>query len=336
MNFMEKEHSYKKFDKDLKAGKIKNVLLLYGKEQYLVKWSVDGILKKYVSDECRVFDFSEIDPEKASFDDIVQNCETLSMFSEKRIVCMPGFPQDEERLAEYIKKIPDTCILIITAEKADKRKKLYKEIAALGDTYDFEPLDERTLKSFIEKRFTSFGKTVKPHVTGEFIRRSGYFLKETEYTLFNIENEIKKIAAHCDGDEIGLSDVLEVLSADADTFIFSLIEAVGRNEKDEAFKLLHNLISSGTGFVPILSLLASQFETILDVKEMKEEGKSQGQMHSMLGIHEYRIKKAAAFSSSFSTAQLKNILKKIYQADKDIKTGMMEPVLSLEVMISEI
>lgn len=333
---MDKEHAYKKFESDLKAGNIKNVLLLYGKEQYLVKWAVDMLVKKYVDSECRVFDYHVLDPEKTTPDDIVENCETLSFFSEKRVVHLPGFDEDDKRLSDYIKNIPDTCLLVLTSEKADKRKKLYKEAVSHGAAYDFGPLDEHVLKTFIEKRFALLGKKIKPNVTAELIGLSGYYLKETEYTLFNMENEIKKIAAHADGDEIMISDVLGALSGDVETYVFSLIDAVGMGRKEEAFKLLYNILSSGSSIFLILSLLASQYETILEVKELREEGKLTAQMQSILGVHEFRIRKAAGAEGSYSKAGLKEILKKIYQVEKDIKTGLMEQVLALEVLISEI
>jgi DNA polymerase-3 subunit delta len=345
---MEKQHSYKKIEKDLKEGSIKNVLLLYGKEQYLVKWAADAASGKYVEDEYKAFDFFVIEPEKATADGIIESCETLSMFSEKRVVYLPdftpisggklkNFPETEEKLlAEYIKDIPDTCLLIISSGNADKRKKLYKEIVSYGGAYDFEPLDEATLKSFIIKRFGLRGKSVKSSVLSEFIVQSGYFHKEADYTLYNLENEINKIAAHCDSDEVQLSDVLAVISGDAETNIFAMIDAASRKKKEEAFRLLYNLLGSDASVFQILSLLASQFETVLEVKELKDEGKRLADMQSVLNIHEFRIKKAASVCDSYSTGRLRDILKKVYQVERDVKTGAMEQVLALEVLISEL
>lgn len=345
---MEKEHHYKKFENDLKNGIIKNVLLLYGKEQYLVKWAISAVVKKYVNDEYRVFDFFEIDPEKATASDIIESCETLSLFSERRVVCLPGFApvsegklknfseQDEKLLADYMNEIPDTCILIMTSEKIDGRRKLCKEIASRGGAYNFEPLDERTLRAFIEKHFNLEGKNIKASVIGELIACSGYFHKETGYTLFNLENEIKKISAHCEGDEISLSDVLEAVSGDDETYIFALIDAIGRNEKPEAFRLLHNIIGSGSDYYRILSLIASHFEIILEFKELKEEGKPLSQMQRVLGVHEFRLRKAAGTAGLYSKTKLKKILKEIYQIEKMHKTGVMDPVLALEILISEV
>ena len=345
---MEKPHAYKIFEKDLKDGSIKNVLLLYGKEQYLVKWSFDAAVKKYVSADCKAFDFFEMDSEKATVDGIVENCETLSMFSEKRVVSLPGFSlisgekhkniteSDEKLLAEYIKNVPDTCLLVITSESADKRRKLYKEIALCGSAYDFGPLDEYTLKSFVEKRFAQRGKSIKASAVGEFIRRSGYFNRDSDYTLFNVENEIEKIAAHCDGAEIQIADIVQVIAGDIETNIFAMADAAGRNRKGEVFRLLHNLLGAEENVFHILALLASQFEMMLEVKEMKAEGKTRAAMQRILNVQEFRIKKAASAAELYDISRLRDALKKIYQVEVNIKSGFMDNTLALEILLSEI
>jgi DNA polymerase-3 subunit delta len=345
---MEKQHAYRKIEHDLKNEELKNVVLLFGKEQYLVKWAVDSIVKKYVNDECKAFDFFEISSEQAMLSNIVESCETLSMFSEKRVVLLSDFAlisgdklknipdDDEKRLIEYLKEIPGTCILIITSESADKRKKLYKEIASCGNAYEFETLDERSLKGFVEKRFTALGKRIRTSVVDEFINHSGYFHKEADYTLYNLVNEIKKISAHASGDEILLSDVLAVVSGDIETNIFAMIDAASRNKKDEAFQMLYNILGSGGNIFQVLALMASQFEIMLEVKEMREEGKNLAQMQSVLNIHEFRIKKAMSVCNAYSVSQLKDILQRIYQVERNIKTGLMEQTLAFEVMLSQI
>ena len=345
---MEKQHAYKTFEKDIKDGSIKNVLLLCGKEQYLVKWALNVALKKYINDDYKAFDFFEIDSEKATLELIIENCETLSMFSDKRIVYMPDFQlisggklknipeSDEKLLTEYIKNIPDTCLLVITADSADKRKKLYKEIVQYGNVYDFEPLDMRALRSFIEKRFNQLGKAVKASVVDDFIERSGYFHRESDYTLYNLLNEVKKIAAHCDADEVSAADVIEVISGNIEINIFAMIDAVGRNKKDEAFRLLYNLLGSDGNVFQILALLSAQFEMMLEIKEMKAGGMTPSEIQRFLDVQEFRIKKADSAAGLYSIPRLRAILKKIYQVEINIKTGLMDQNLALEIMISEI
>ena len=339
---MEREHPYKKFENDLKAGRVKNILLLFGKEQYLVKWAVGAILKKYVKDECRAFDYFEIGPDSVTMESIVENCETLSMFSEKRVIRlvdfggkMKGFAEaDEKLLAEYLKSIPPSCLLVITSENIDKRKKLYKEIVSHGDAYDFDRLDERSLKNFIVKRFNSMGKKISAPSIEELIRQSGYFHKEADYTLYNIENEIKKIAGHADGDEIMVSDILEVISGDIETNVFAMIDAVSGDRKEDALRLLYNILDSDGSVFQVVALLASQFEIILKVKEMKAEGMRFGEIQAMLNAHEFRVRKALEAADLYPVARLRDTLTKIYQVERDVKSGLLDGTLALEVLIS--
>ncbi|MCL1809449.1 MAG: DNA polymerase III subunit delta [Clostridiales bacterium] len=344
---MEKEHAYQRIQRDIKNGSIKNAVLLYGKEQYLVKWSVDVIVKKYVGDGHRAFDFFQVDAENTTAAGIIDNCETFSMFSEKRVVCvtdflpvsggkLKSFPEQEtKRLADYIKKIPDSCLLVITSKSVDKRLKLYKEMNTAGSAYDFEPLDEPALKSFIEKRFKGLGKTIKSGTLRELISCSGYYNKESGYTLYNFDNDIRKIAAHCDGGEVLPKDVHETVTGDVESGVFTLIDAIGRNDKGSAFRLLHNVLGSGGSFYYILALLVSQFEIILEIRELLDEGKLTWQIPGILGANEYRIKKAAPIAELYSKARIKDILKKVYQVEFSTKAGEIDPVLALEVLISE-
>lgn len=342
------EHAYKRIDKDIKSNSVKNLLLLYGREDFLIRWAVDALVKKYVNDACRDMDFSKLDGTSATFEQIRNDCETLPFLSQRRVVLIDdfklieggktkGFGEEEEKLlAGYLKDIPENCLLIITSENADKRKKLFKSISESGGVYEFCELDEKSLKSYIEKRFKEAGKTARPSVVAELIAASGYYDKDTDYTLYNLENDIKKAIAYNESAEIGMEAVENTISGNMDTNVFAMIDSLGRDRKDEAYQLLHNLLVSGEQVYKLLALLCSHFEIILSVKELKEEGKSFPEMKEILGIHEFRIKKAFSFADKYSLSSLRKILQKTYEIDRNIKTGLLESSLALELFIAEI
>ncbi len=343
-----KEHSYKKIDKEIKCNSIKNLLLFYGKEEFLIHWAVNTLIKKFVNKASRELDFFKLDGTAATFDQIRNNCETLPFLSEKRILLVSDFKlieggktkgineEEEKLLANYLKNLPEHCMLIITSQGADKRKKLFKTISEFGSTYDFGELDEKALKSYIEKRFKEFGKTAKSSVITQFITASGYYDKDTDYTLYNLENDIKKAIAYNEGAEIGMETIANTISGNMDTNVFSMIDSISRDRKDEAYQMLHNLLVSGEKEYKLLALLCSHFEIILSVKEMKEEGKSFSEMKDILGIHEFRIKKALMFADKYTVLRLRKILQKTYEIDKNIKTGLLESSLALELFIAKI
>lgn len=344
----EKEHAFQTIAKDLKSDNIGPVIALFGREQYLVNWSCNQIVNKYINLSCKELDLSILEGERITIDSIKEACETFTMMSVKRVVIVKEFSilegkkvkgfteHDESELSDYIKHVPEGCILIFTANSVDKRKKIYKSISDNGKVYDFKVLSDRALKSFVEKRFKSAGKFAKTSIINEFIKNSGYFHKEANYTLYNVENDIRKIIAYSENDEILLSDVREIVSKSLETNVFTMLDAISIGRKNEAYVLLNSLLSAGESVYMILSLLASQFETILEVKEMLEEGKNQSQIHGILKIHEYRIKKAMSFAGKYSVTNLKKILTKVYEIDRSIKTGALEPNLALELFIAQI
>ena len=168
------------------------------------------------------------------------------------------------------------------------------------------------------------------------IADSGYGNKEIDYNLYNLENDIKKVIAHSDGEEIVSSDVALTISTNLETNVFAMLDAISRNRKDEAYRLLHNLLVSGEGVYRLLALISSQLELILEVKEMREEGLKPPQMQKILGVHEFRIKKAMSVTEKYSREGLKRILSKAYEIDGNIKNGLLEQTLALELFIAEI
>ena len=46
--YREKEHAFITIGKDIKAGKIPSLVLLCGKEEYLIRWYTDALIRKYV------------------------------------------------------------------------------------------------------------------------------------------------------------------------------------------------------------------------------------------------------------------------------------------------
>jgi DNA polymerase-3 subunit delta len=345
---MSVEHDFKRIKKDIKADKIKSPILFYGREDYLTKWAISSIVDKYVASSFIEMNFSRITATGITFIELMNQCETLPIMSNRRVVVIEGFSPlagqklkgfsdaDELNLADYLKSIPETCLLIFTGQTVDKRRKLYKTINEYGCCYEFKELDVSSLKKFIRKRFNDAKKNIKPSLVNQIIEMSGYYDKDSDYTLYNLDNDLRKVIAHSRGDEIKTEDVMNCISGNIEKDIFAMIDALSLNKKDEAFSLLHNLLSSGENVFKILALICMQLETILFVKEHKEEGYSYSDINKELGIHEYRVKKASAFTNRYSSEQLHKALSLVYQVEKNIKEGMLDSRLALEMLISQI
>lgn len=347
------EHAFITIERDLKEGKIPRLVLLCGKEEYLIRWYTDALIGKFVSEACKPIDLVTLENEIITLNNIIENTETISLMSERKVVLLPDFApvygknlkgfseSDLKGLTEYFNEIPEGSLLLITAAEPEdyrgKKSRLMTAAEKNGKVYDFQSLRDNMLRSFIEKRFKMAGKVYTSSVISMIMAESGYGNKAIDYSLYNLENDLKKIIAHCGGsDEITAADVSDVLATNPENDVFAMLDAIGRNRKDEAFRLLHNLIEAGTPVFNLLRLITSQLELILTVKEMKDEGMTLAGMQKKLGIHQFRLKKAMAVTGQYSMTDLRKALSAAYDVDENIKTGLLEGPLALEFFIARI
>lgn len=332
-----KEHAFNLISKDVKGGLIQKPLLFYGKERFLIDWAVALIIDNMVDSSCKELDLSILEEENVSLDEIKVTCETFPMLSRKRVVVVKNFKGlSNENFITYLADIPETCQLVLLSEELDKRLKSYKELIKYCQEYEFGTLDEADIKKYIEKRFRASGKSIKNSLISQLIHSTGYFDKDSDYTLYNLENDIKKIIAHCIGDEIQLEDMASTISGNVEINVYDMIDAISGNNKDEAFHLLHNIMTSGEKLYYILAVIIGQFETILDVKELRGEGHGLQEMQKILGIHEFRIKKAMGYAEKFSENNIRKTLISLYEVDRNIKNGFIDGALALEIIIARI
>ena len=86
------EHAFQTIQKQLKADALKGALFLFGKEQYLVDWAICAIVKKYVIPATAALEYAKLNGPDVTWGEIHNSCETLPMFSEKRVVLITDFP----------------------------------------------------------------------------------------------------------------------------------------------------------------------------------------------------------------------------------------------------
>ena len=352
---MGKNYAFKRMMEDLKKGDFPSVLLFFGEERLQVDWAVRQIIEKYVNPETYLLDvtiFQGLPP----LDELVSVCETLTMFSEKRIVIIENsglfkmkrkdgeeeesedVPDSGERkaLGEYLPHIPSSTILLFREQDVDKRLQFTKMIQKVGDTYQFERLDAADLKVFIRNRFVKAGKALREDVAETIVELSGYLHPQSTYTLYHLENDLAKILSHAEGAEVTDLDVHQTMAGDLNTYVFSFVDALASDKKGEAYELLSNMLRSGESFYKILGLLISQYELLLDIRQLQDENRSLVEMEKELKVHPFRLRKGASVAGRYTSSQLYQFVKRLYEIDRQNKSGLLNPQLALELFIGEL
>lgn len=355
-------HAYEKLGKDIKTGKIPGLVVLYGSEEFLVHFYASALINKYVSEPCRDLDLVTLTKDNVTLEAIIDNLETICLMSERKVVYIPDFIDGKgkgpkalesagnfDKFAEYIKMIPPGSLLLITIAKQEdergeaglKKSKMFKALAAAGAEYEFGPLNPGQLRGFIEKRLRASGKKYKSAVPEFIARESGYGSKAVDYGLYTLNNDLQKLLAFClTSDEIRVEDAREVLTYNPENDVFAMLDAIGRNRKDEAFRLLHNILENGGSEFQLLALITKQLELMLMAREMREDGMNLGAIQKALKkterAHEYRVKKALDLGNRFTVKDMRRMLSSSYDVEVNIKTGLMPSEIAMEFFVAGI
>lgn len=358
MAYQAKEHDYKRLEADLKNNAFDEIkaVILYGHEDYLVKNYEKRIRNLYIDPACEAIDYVRLEGSSTSVESIIAHLETLPMMSQKRVVTVDNYPalkqsskvggaenenkdlfleEDIKRLAEHIENISETSILIFINDTVDTRKSLSKKISKSGKLYNFEKLERKDLTSFIKKRFRAEGKVADDGVIREIINTTGYFDRDSEYNLNAIVNDVLKIASFSKDAEISQTDVSSVLATTLETNAFAFIDSLSKGDSNDAMLLVNNIMGAGESAFKLLGLIISQYELMLGIKELSIRQMNKNEILNELGIKsEYRYRKVSENLNKYSVEDLENILKDLYDVEKNIKSGIYSEKLAMTMFVA--
>lgn len=349
----QKEHDYRIIQQDLAKKSIPSLVMLCGEEQFLVDWAKNSIINKYVNPTSKVIDVTILNEDEQKqmgggpiVSAIVENCESLPLLSEKKIVIVENLrllsgggasSSDADELAAYLSKLPDSTILVfIAGNEVDKRKKLTKAISEHGRIYDFGKLTERELISFADKRFRDGGVSVPGSLMHYIIDKTGYFNKESDYNLYLFSNDLAKMIAYAGDDSLTREMVDDSIEGDLETFIFILLDSIAEGGKNQALRLIHNIMGDSRDAIRLLSQIVNHFEVMYSIKDYQDSRVPNRMIVDIMGIKEARLRNMDRFTHRFTKEKLKEILLSAYEIEANIKTGLLQPNLALEMFVSKI
>ena len=121
------------------------------------------------------------------------------------------------------------------------------------------------------------------------------------------------------------------------TDVFAMLDAISSGNKAQAVGLLENSLAGGESVFRLLSLFTGHFEIMLGYKELSAAGHSSPKITQILGERsEWRVKKLGGFAHHFDNAKLKWIVGRLYDTERDIKSGDIPERLALTVLLAEI
>lgn len=310
-----------------------NFYLLYGDDKAVLNKELDN-LKKSLS-------VSEDDITYYNIEDtasILEEALTISMFSSRKFIEIDStsYLSDKKEipniklLEDYFDHYNKDSYLIFISNKSaiDTRKKLVKLITSKGMTKKAEATTE-----YLNK------------YVSDYLNSSGYKMSGLDITCFlnrvgtnidNITNELDKLMIYkIDNKEITNEDINKLTEENIDNSVYDLVGFILKNENSRAIKLYNNFIQNGMDPTSLIPIIASQIRLLFQVKRLYNKGESNDEIAKTLEFKSvYRVKYLLSDSYYYTEEDLLKYLSAIADIDKNIKLGLVDPKVSLELFIA--
>ena len=320
----------KTIDNDIKTGQFKQIYLLYGEEQYLIRQYRDKLKHALAADD-DTMNFSAFSGSDINQKEIIDLAETLPFFADRRLILIEDsglFKKSAEELADYMSSIPETTYFVFAEKEIDKKTKMYKQVKKNGSIVEFPRQNETTLSRWIEGRIRRNGKNITRDAYALFIRKTGDDME-------NIRMELEKLISYTLGrDVITDQDVEEICTVRVTNKIFEMVAAIVTRNTRKAMDLYEDLITLREPPMRILFLIARQFNQILQVKELMNQGMEKNGIASKLKMQPFVVGKTMPQAKSFSREQILSYVNLCVDTEEAVKTGRLDERLAVELLIT--
>ena len=313
---------------DIKNKTFRPVYLIYGEEAF-VRNSLRNELKASLTGEdsmnLMMMEGRDVDVRK-----IIDFGLTMPFFADRRLIIAENtgwFKKEPEGLSEALDSFPDTTVLVIVEESIDKRSRLYKKIDKIGYISECTRLKQDALLKWTARRIGAAGRKVRESTCREFLSMTGDDME-------NIKNELDKLISYVgEREEITTEDLYAVTTRQIQGRIFDLVDAVAVGDRNKALALYYDLLTLREPPMRILALIARQFHSLMQVRELRAEGVGSAEIAQILKLRPFVADRMIRQAGRFSDGTLNRYVERYLEYDSAIKRGDLSDRLACELLI---
>jgi DNA polymerase-3 subunit delta len=314
--------------------------IFHGPDDFTRNGKIDQ-LKQAVGDPSMIdLNVTGLDGRGLTLSEIRHHTDAVPFLAAKRLVIVTGYLSELgdnvealQALTHYLPQLPPTTdLVLVETESLDSRHPLLK-VAAAGEAeiVHFAGLEKNNLRPWIIERVKEHGAAIAPSAAELLGRLVGPNLR-------TLDNEIEKLALYVYGQRpIETADVELLVPYTEEAERFGMANAIGRRDARQVYDQLRKELDEGKNPMVILAGIAAQIRALIEVKDMAERGKSPAEIASAKGWRsDYAAKMRLREAANFSMQRLEQILEMLLEYDLAIKTGRMDSLLALDMLVARL
>lgn len=337
------------------------IYYLCGPDGFTLQATVQRLLRGALPAEVADLNTTRLGGNEVTAEALRFACEATPFLADRRVVVVEGFfarfakarvraekgePRDgapdsrkgerdagpADAVAAYLSQVPaNTLLIFVEAELPPKTGPLARALAEAGAKQQFFPqLAGMPLVRWIRERAQTSGTSL---AEGAAELLAGFIGGD----LRTLANELSKLATYVGpGQSIDVEDIRTMVSQVAEANIFDCVDAIGQGDRHKALNAFHHLLEHGERPERILALISRQVRLLLQAKDLGQRGEGPEGIGRALGLSPFPLRKVLDQTRLFEVTALEGMLRRVLEADVQIKTGTLESGLALELLIAEL
>ena len=324
--------------------------ILYGHDDFSLSQALGKIKADLGDRETVATNTTRLEGQHLALSELRNKCYTAPFLSSHRLVMVDGLlgrfevkqnkPRSSkgksgnglgewEGLDSYIKRMPETTVLVLVDEEVKGSNPLLKKLSPLAEVRAFPLLRGGDLRSWIRQRVKAEGGDITSQAVNLLAELIGG-------DLWAMDGEIQKLLLYSQERPVSENDVRQLVSCIQEANIFALVDAVAEGRTELAQRILHRLYDEGVAPTYILAMISRQFRLIAQVRDLGK-GLSRLQIQDRLGLKSsYSLDKTLSQARLYDFEGVKRAYDKLLETDLAIKTGKYSDKLALELLVTEI
>lgn len=288
------------------------------------------------------------DLRETNFETVAMDLESLPFFAEEKVIILDQILDittakkrvlsDEalKRLEAYLEAPVDTTKLILLAPgKLDSKRRIVKLLKRDGQIYEATEPKEADLRQYFNRKVRQSNLEMDANTFEALLLKSHFDFSQTTQNL-------ELLMAYKGSGLVCEEDIIQAIPKSLQDNIFDMTQLTLAGKIEEARLLVKDLILQGEDEIKLIAIMLNQLRLYLQLKLLKEQGKSDSQLVSTLSeilgkqVNPYQVKYALRDSQGISVCQLQKSIKLLIETDYQIKSGYGDKAYLFEIALLKI
>jgi len=324
-------------EQDLKTGKFRAVYLLAGEDTLRMEGVINKIRKDVLGETGSAFNYHIFQGDQTPVEKILQQALSLPMLGNRQVIWVkqadkcPGGNDGMAALEKYLgKPVPET-ILILTADKVDKRKKWVKVCQEGKFLFDFTPPAGEALVQWVLKAARRENLPLEPDQARVLCELVGN-------DLLSLKSEIDKLALLADdrGGGISAEEIGRIIMDQAALEGYEITAHLEPGKAREVLRTWYRLSEWGRSAYEIAPLIISRVRKGSILAAGRSSGMDDRDIAALSGQNPWGLRYLEPMVRGMGKDGLGDALSAALSCDRRLKGSPLKPNIIIEKLILDL